>query len=1283
MSHASDPRLRSEGSSPSTLKRKRESEGTAHSLDRSREPHKYARVSSGTSANSQVFDAAAATAGSGAYRSPDSDDLHQSDSGYLQQAGKGSAGSLASGRPSAFTHHSQANSTSNGNSRGSLANGLTPLTSISDSSPRKLSSHFPPASHNLADMAASHGAAASNAAPSQALASPEPTPRRDRPQMLPPPGKAKGYRVVWDPELDGKLSKDERKRAAVRKKEFGLEVRNISHNLLSLRNIIQIHPDPPPDPRLAIPGYIAGNCRQKNRPSKAILREAPYNVAAYKIDRYSVGPGEPTQIVITGFDPFLPESTLRLNLSTYGSISSVDNKTNPETGSFLGIALVKYRDGSSGSATEAAKRAELEFSGQRIGLCVVKVETDREGRKCRRHVDSVLKKARAERKPERSHGIIATPGPIESAVPHTNSPAPPPNAPKGPSGRPSIKPPEGPRNTIVNPRTVAAMLIEEEPILSKIKRKPYLFVPHRSVPVLGTTIPHLKKRLKSYDWREVRLDKTGYYVIFDDSKRGEDETERCFNECNGAALFTYNMEMECQKYGNPDYERSPSPERAMAEKQKKEEIERLRKEEAEDMEIEKKNRAENLDPVWGALEQLRTELRNKIMGDIKTRIAIPIFHDSLEPSIHVAKRRKLGLPDPSENENKAPALLFSKPGDTPPQTPKGRFGHSSKPLRPHDPNQQRGRKGDRDSRQPANAFLDERRRRPAPKPAHARGLHFRLQQMFGDDDDSDDDEHRTSITRDTEDQESRPISRTSTPFDNESVSETPKKRRKVNDWADDEEREIFDDLHKSLVGHLLNREPEDLATRELELIRSTLPRDSKFATRARTELFIRQRSKADDLLFQVKPEPLLKREESESVSISVEKDENTPSVDLDAEAVKEKIKKKRKTKKQILEEQEALKAEAKKAKAAQKPVEKATHKLVEQKRLELEALEELESDGVSLRASEDKIRRTVEDDLDTILDVDGWQQIVKDDEDLALMKKVLAGEIRADIGEAKVWARRQKEIKSLNSGTSGAVHVETLIEGYYVSNATGSARTEGVKKILNEEKGKYLPHRIKVQKQREERQALAKSNPAAAAEAAKIAAAEKIASTATSRSNRANNRRFVNEINLQKQSLAAASNNDADVAIRFNQLKKRKKLVKFDRSAIHGWGLYAEENIAVNDLIIEYVGEKVRQKVADMREIKYDKQGVGSSYLFRMMEDEIVDATKKGGIARFINHSCNPNCTAKIIRVEGTPRIVIYALKDISKNEELTYDYKFEREIGSTDRIPCLCGSANCKGFLN
>jgi histone-lysine N-methyltransferase SETD1 len=70
-----------------------------------------------------------------------------------------------------------------------------------------------------------------------------------------------------------------------------------------------------------------------------------------------------------------------------------------------------------------------------------------------------------------------------------------------------------------------------------------------------------------------------------------------------------------------------------------------------------------------------------------------------------------------------------------------------------------------------------------------------------------------------------------------------------------------------------------------------------------------------------------------------------------------------------------------------------------------------------------------------------------------------------------------------------------------------------------------------------------------------------------------------------------------------------------------------------------------------MRERRYLKSGIGSSYLFRIDENTVIDATKRGGIARFINHSCTPNCTAKIIKVDGSKRIVIYALRDIERGQ--------------------------------
>lgn len=292
----------------------------------------------------------------------------------------------------------------------------------------------------------------------------------------------------------------------------------------------------------------------------------------------------------------------------------------------------------------------------------------------------------------------------------------------------------------------------------------------------------------------------------------------------------------------------------------------------------------------------------------------------------------------------------------------------------------------------------------------------------------------------------------------------------------------------------------------------------------------------------------------------------------------------------------------------------------------------------------------MDDDDSLVLDLDGWQASVKDDEDLEFLRIILPDSAHSEIGSLVAWAWKQREIKALNGhGETGPIRETICVPGYFVPNSTGSARTEGRKKIFESEKSKYLPHRIKVQKAREEREAMAQhDSQAASAEVAKNANPKNV-SNSTSRSTRVQNRRLAADINAQKQVLPPLGG-DGD-ALRFNQLKKRKKPVRFARSAIHNWGLYAEENIAANDMIIEYVGEKVRQQVADMRERRYLKSGIGSSYLFRIDENAVIDATKRGGIARFINHSCTPNCTAKIIRVDGSKRIVIYALRDIHRGQ--------------------------------
>ncbi|KAF8085732.1 hypothetical protein N665_0649s0008 [Sinapis alba] len=159
--------------------------------------------------------------------------------------------------------------------------------------------------------------------------------------------------------------------------------------------------------------------------------------------------------------------------------------------------------------------------------------------------------------------------------------------------------------------------------------------------------------------------------------------------------------------------------------------------------------------------------------------------------------------------------------------------------------------------------------------------------------------------------------------------------------------------------------------------------------------------------------------------------------------------------------------------------------------------------------------------------------------------------------------------------------------------------------------------------------------------------------------------------------LAAADGADL---LKVSQLKARKKRLRFQQSNIHDWGLVALEPIDAEDFVIEYVGELIRSSISEIRERQYEKMGIGSSYLFRLDDGYVIDATKRGGIARFINHSCEPNCYTKIISVDGKKKIFIYAKRHIDAGEEISYNYKFPLE---DNKIPCNCKAQKCRGSLN
>ena len=140
---------------------------------------------------------------------------------------------------------------------------------------------------------------------------------------------------------------------------------------------------------------------------------------------------------------------------------------------------------------------------------------------------------------------------------------------------------------------------------------------------------------------------------------------------------------------------------------------------------------------------------------------------------------------------------------------------------------------------------------------------------------------------------------------------------------------------------------------------------------------------------------------------------------------------------------------------------------------------------------------------------------------------------------------------------------------------------------------------------------------------------------------------------------------------------------KVKNSSVHGSGVFATKNIAKNTNIIQYIGEKVTKSEGDRRSSlrikKYlNSNKTGSVYIFELNKKYDIDGSPLYNKARYINHSCNPNCEVNIVN-NG---IWISSIKNIKKGEELFYDYgyAFDKE-DFRDHI-CKCGSKNCIGYI-
>ena len=136
-------------------------------------------------------------------------------------------------------------------------------------------------------------------------------------------------------------------------------------------------------------------------------------------------------------------------------------------------------------------------------------------------------------------------------------------------------------------------------------------------------------------------------------------------------------------------------------------------------------------------------------------------------------------------------------------------------------------------------------------------------------------------------------------------------------------------------------------------------------------------------------------------------------------------------------------------------------------------------------------------------------------------------------------------------------------------------------------------------------------------------------------------------------------------------------------SKIHGSGVFAKKNIKKNQKIIQYIGEKITRKEGDRRSEKRLKKYLNSSltgsvYIFELNKKYDIDGSPLYNKARYINHSCDPNCEVDI----KNNQIWISSIKNIKKGEELSYDYGYSFDKDDFRDHLCKCGSKKCIGFI-
>ncbi|KAJ8394454.1 hypothetical protein AAFF_G00046650 [Aldrovandia affinis] len=144
--------------------------------------------------------------------------------------------------------------------------------------------------------------------------------------------------------------------------------------------------------------------------------------------------------------------------------------------------------------------------------------------------------------------------------------------------------------------------------------------------------------------------------------------------------------------------------------------------------------------------------------------------------------------------------------------------------------------------------------------------------------------------------------------------------------------------------------------------------------------------------------------------------------------------------------------------------------------------------------------------------------------------------------------------------------------------------------------------------------------------------------------------------------------------------KRQYTQVEIFRTLARGWGLRSISDIKKGEFVNEYVGEVIDEEECRARIRHAQENDICNFYMLTLDKDRIIDAGPKGNQARFMNHSCQPNCETQKWTVNGDTRVGLFALVDIPKGVELTFNYNLEC-LGNGKTV-CKCGAPNCSGFL-